>query len=376
MQLIEDMPLVAIIVRIWRYLGVLKPTPSTNWRKYLFVLPVLLMNWMQLVYVLRMWGDITSFILNLFFFAAIFNALMRTCLVIIRHVHFESFLMVMEGIYSQIMRSSDTSCKQILLAVEQDARGIAIFNLTASFLDIVGALFFPLFSEQRMHPFGVALPMVNMTSTPIYEIVYIVQVPTPFVLTLLYMPFVSLFAAFALFGKAMLQILNYKLEHIAHLDTEEERLRMLFACIRFYHSVFRYVRQLNDLVTFIVGVEALIFGVIIALLLFCLNIISSPTQCISLMMYILTMLYVLYTYYNRAHDLVIEGARVTQSIYNVPWYEGSMRFRKTVLIFLMQSQSPLMIRLANVYPMTLAMFQSLLNASYSYFTMLRGVTNK
>jgi len=34
------------------------------------------------------------------------------------------------------------------------------------------------------------------------------------------------------------------------------------------------------------------------------------------------------------------------------------------------------IRVGNVYPMTLAMFQSLLNASYSYFTMLRGVTNK
>lgn len=36
----------------------------------------------------------------------------------------------------------------------------------------------------------------------------------------------------------------------------------------------------------------------------------------------------------------------------------------------------LQIRVGNVYPMTLAMFQSLLNASYSYFTMLRGVTGK
>lgn len=37
---------------------------------------------------------------------------------------------------------------------------------------------------------------------------------------------------------------------------------------------------------------------------------------------------------------------------------------------------PFQIKVGNVYPMTLAMFQSLLNASYSYFTMLRGVTNK
>jgi len=33
---------------------------------------------------------------------------------------------------------------------------------------------------------------------------------------------------------------------------------------------------------------------------------TSYTQMISMIMYILTMLYVLFTYYNRANDLVIE----------------------------------------------------------------------
>lgn len=104
----------------------------------------------------------------------------------------------------------------------------------------------------------------------------------------------------------------------------------------------------------------------------------------------------------------MQNNRVAEAVYNVPWYEAGTRFRKTLLIFLMQTQHPmevgghlgafhlrviartvihfhsgccalhfiLQIRVGNVYPMTLAMFQSLLNASYSYFTMLRGVTGK
>ncbi|XP_022230812.2 odorant receptor 43a [Drosophila obscura] len=374
---IDDIGLVGINVRIWRYVAVLYPTPATNWRKFAFVLPVCAMNLMQFFYLLRMWGDLPAFILNLFFFAAIFNALMRTWLVIIKHHQFEVFLEELHRLYRWIHDSGDEYCRAILLEAEREAHRLAVFNLSASFLDIVGALVFTLFKEERAHPFGVALPLLDMTRTPVYEIAYLLQIPTPLLLSALYMPFVSVFAGFALFGRAMLRILVHKLSLIGGQGQDAgERYQMLTACIRFHMAVMGYVKNFKDLVSLIVAIEAIIFGSIISSLLFCLNIITSPTQIISIVMYILTMVYVLYTYYNRANDLVIENTLVAEAVYNVPWYEGSIRFRKTLLIFLMQTQCPLEIKVGNVYPMTLAMFQSLLNASYSYFTMLRGVTNK
>ncbi|KAH8299455.1 hypothetical protein KR044_001509 [Drosophila immigrans] len=372
----EDIALVAINVRIWRYFAVLYPTAESSWRKYAFVLPVCLMNVMQFLYLLEMWGDLPAFILNLFFLSAIFNALMRTWLAIWKHEEFEKFLAILTHLYRQIEASGDEYVQGILRRTVGEARRLAILNLSASFLDITGALIFTLFRQQRVHPFGIALPPLDMQQTPVYEIFYLLQIPTPVVLSMMYMPFVSLFAAFALFGKAMLQILAYKLSSIAEIRVEEQRYQMLTACIRYHISIMRYVREFNALVTFIMAAEAVIFGSIICLLLFCLNIISSFTQMISIVMYIATMLYVLFTYYNRANELVIESSVVSQAVYNVPWYECGMRFRKTLLIFLMQTQRPLEIRVGNVYPMTLAMFQSLLNASYSYFTTLRGVTNK
>lgn len=87
-----------------------------------------------------------------------------------------------------------------------------------------------------------------MQRTPTYQIFYILQIPTPFVLSMMYMPFVSLFAAFALFGKAMLQILAYKLACIGELEgkgeeEEEKRYQKLTACIRYHINIIGYARN-------------------------------------------------------------------------------------------------------------------------------------
>lgn len=145
----EDVALVAINVRIWRYFAVLYPTPQRSWRKYAFVLPVCLMNGMQFLYLLQMWGDLPAFILNLFFFSAIFNALMRTWLAIAKHEKFERFLLQLGQLYRSIEAGEDACSRQILQQAVRQARRFAVFSLSASFLDITGALIFTLFREQR-----------------------------------------------------------------------------------------------------------------------------------------------------------------------------------------------------------------------------------
>lgn len=145
----EDVALVAINVRIWRYFAVLYPTPQHIWRRYAFVLPACLMNAMQLLYLLQMWGDLPAFILNLFFFSAIFNALMRTWLAIAKHRQFEAFLDQLGQLYRDIEATEDACSRQLLGHAVRQARRFAVFSLSASFLDITGALIFTLFGEER-----------------------------------------------------------------------------------------------------------------------------------------------------------------------------------------------------------------------------------
>lgn len=98
----EDNPMLAINVKLWKYLSVIFPSRGKRWRVYVFVLPVCVMNAMQFVYLIRMWGDLTQFILNTFFTAAIFDALLRTCLVIINRDKFEKFVLELVSLYNGI----------------------------------------------------------------------------------------------------------------------------------------------------------------------------------------------------------------------------------------------------------------------------------
>lgn len=103
--MLEDNPMLAINVKLWKYLSVIFPGRDNNWRVYVFVLPVCIMNAMQFVYLFRMWGDLAPFILNTFFAAAIFDALLRTCLVIINRDKFEAFIMELSLMYKDIQVS-------------------------------------------------------------------------------------------------------------------------------------------------------------------------------------------------------------------------------------------------------------------------------
>uniref|UniRef100_A0A1B0C4D0 Odorant receptor n=1 Tax=Glossina palpalis gambiensis TaxID=67801 RepID=A0A1B0C4D0_9MUSC len=241
---LEDNPMLEINVKVWKYLSVIFPDREHAWRVYVFVLPVCVMNIMQFVYLLRMWGDLAPFILNTFFAAAIFDALLRTCLVIINRDKFEAFLLELTEMYRDIEISEskdDTYGRDLLRAATTTVRKISIFNLTASFFDIIGALIYPLLCEDRVHPFGVAIPGVDMTASPIYEIFYILQFPTPIILTTMYMPFVSLFASFAIFAKTALKVLQHRMNSIFlyNYRTEEHQFAALTACITYYSRIAR-----------------------------------------------------------------------------------------------------------------------------------------
>ncbi|XP_053963534.1 odorant receptor 43a [Anastrepha ludens] len=371
---IEDNPLLSINVKLWKFLSVLIARNSR--RCIAFVAPVCLMNAMQFVYLYQQWGDVATFILNTFFAVSIFNALLRTCLVIKNRDKFEALMRELVILYDDIQATGDEYAKTVLAAATKTARKISIFNLTASFMDLIMAVAYPLFQEKRIHPFGVALPFFDVTRSPLYEIFYFSQLSCPFSLTSMYMPYVSLFASFAMFGKAALKILQRNLrnlcENMQH-KSEPELFESLRTHVAYHARIARYIEAFNELVTYIVLVEFLLFSCVICSLLFCINITNSNAEKVSIVMYIGTMLYVLFTYYWQANGILEMSLLVSDAAYEMQWYNCSQRFKRTLLIFIGRTQRPLQIRVGQMYPMTMEVFQSLLNTSYSYFTLLHNL---
>nr|XP_014088559.1 odorant receptor 43a [Bactrocera oleae] len=371
-----DNAMLSVNVRLWKFLSVLF---ARDWRRCVaFVAPVCLMNAMQFVYLYQQWGDLATFILNTFFAVSVFNALLRTCLIIKNRDKFEALMEELVTLYDNIQDSDDDYAKSVLAAATKSARNISIFNLSASFSDLVVAMAYPLFQQQRVHPFGVALPVIDVTRSPLYELIYIGQLSFPFTLSSMYMPYVSLFATFAMFGKAALQILQNNLRNLCDKmksKTEKELFELLRTNIAYHARIARYVSDFNELVTYMVLIEFLLFSCVICSLLFCINITTSMAEKISIVMYIGTMLYVLFTYYWQANGVLEMSLLVSDAAYEMQWYNCSPRFKRTLLTFIARTQNPLQIRVGQMYPMTMEVFQSLLNTSYSYFTLLHNLYN-
>lgn len=114
--------------------------------------------------------------------------------------------------------------------------------------------------------------------------------------------------------------------------------------------------------------------------------------------YIFMILTQIFAFYWHSNEVREESMAIATAAYSGPWLEVDNSIKKKLLLITMRAQRPLEVRyiwlggnstslfslsilissqitVGNVYPMTLEMFQSLLNASYSYFTLLRRVYN-
>lgn len=99
-----DNAMLSVNVRLWKFLSVLF---ARDWRRCVaFVAPVCLMNAMQFVYLYQQWGDLATFILNTFFAVSVFNALLRTCLIIKNRDKFEALMEELVTLYDNIQVSA------------------------------------------------------------------------------------------------------------------------------------------------------------------------------------------------------------------------------------------------------------------------------
>lgn len=67
----------------------------------------------------------------------------------------------------------------------------------------------------------------------------------------------------------------------------------------------------------------------------------------------------------------MKSYNIGEALYDIPWYHFNDKNKKTLLLILARTQKPVQIMIGNVAPITLQMFQSLLNVSYSYCALLR-----
>uniref|UniRef100_A0A182VV01 Odorant receptor n=1 Tax=Anopheles minimus TaxID=112268 RepID=A0A182VV01_9DIPT len=151
--------------------------------------------------------------------------------------------------------------------------------------------------------------------------------------------------------------------------------RKIHKLVEDHLRIIRYVKDINDLVTYICLIEFLSFGLILCALLFLLNVINVMAQAVIVVAYIFSMLAQIFAFYWHSNEVREESMKIAEAAYSGPWVDVENSIKKKLLLIIIRAQRPLEITVGNLYPMTLEMFQSLLNVSYSYFTILRRLYN-
>ncbi|XP_058453986.1 odorant receptor Or2-like [Malaya genurostris] len=374
-MLMENCPIININIRIWLFWGYLR---QTKWFSYLFgCIPVAILNVFQFMNVLKMAfsgeGDIDSITKDGFFTVLYFNLVLRTGCLVINRRKFERFFEGISAEYEQLEKHSNI--RSILDARTRQARVLSKTNLYLGALMTTCFSLYPLFSAERVLPYGVFIPGIDVHATPIYEIVFFLEFYLTIPACCMYIPFTSFYCTCSQFGLVRIAALKQSLQKLhQHNWSEQALIAKLKQCLEYHKEIIKYVSDLNELIAYIFLLELLICGTMLCALLFILNLSNQLTQIAMICSYLLTLLLQLFALYWHSNEIREQSLEIGDWLYyNSAWLDFSVPVKKMILLMIARTQRPLVIKNGNVYPMTLETFQSLLNTSYSYYTILRRV---
>ncbi|XP_055377128.1 odorant receptor 49b-like [Condylostylus longicornis] len=275
------------------------------------------------------------------------------------------------------------------------------FNLAFGIFTCIAFSSAPIFSDVKELPYGFYCPGINKLESPYFQIIYALQMVITPVGCHLYIPLSNLFVISMMFGTTMCRILQFGLQSLyLKEDSEKVLINQIVWCISYQRKLIRYIKEFNILISILFLIEFAMYGIILCALLFLMATISDFANVVIVSVYIITMLSqisafawfanelydevrldyfkyfshnLLFNAFNVFLFLRFESLAVGDAAYNCYWYNYTTRVKMTLSMLILRSQRPLAIRMGDIYDMNLQSLQSLLNVTYTTFTLLKRV---
>ncbi|XP_073823823.1 odorant receptor 30a-like [Musca autumnalis] len=364
---IEDVPLLSTNLRIMKFWSFLL---DHNWRRYFALIPYIFINTTQFLDIYFSKEPIDVIVRNAYVAVLFFDAIVRAVLVCFNRFEYEEFMEKIQVLYDDLVDSEDAILRKMLRECTVASRFISKVNLIMGCSSSVAFNMYPLFATTRVLPFGIYVPGIDKYETPYYQICFLFQLIITPAGCCMYLPFTNLIVSFILFCILMCKVLQHKLRNLKDVSNEKAREGIVW-CIKYQLKLINFVDTINDLTTYIFLFEFMAFGVMLCAMLFLLVIVETVGQMVVICSYIFLIFGQSVIMYYFANELYDESLKVAIAAYESNWFDFDVSTQKTIKLLILRAQKPCAILVGKVYPMNLEMFQSLLNATYSYFTLLK-----
>ncbi|XP_005179498.1 odorant receptor 49b [Musca domestica] len=367
----EDIPLIYMNVKILKFWSLLY---DHNWRRYVTLIPPTFLVFTQFYYMFMTEEGIDAIIRNSYMLVLWFNTILRAYILIKDRVEYQSLLQDLEAYFYDLDKSNDVYVRNLLSHVNSNGKVMARGNLFLGLLTCIGFGLYPLLAAERVLPFGSIIPGIDEYQSPFYECWYVFQMLITPVGCCMYIPYTSLIVSFIMFGIVMCKYLQRRLATLSRFKGQPEWIYdEVIECIKYQKKIIEYCETVNRLTTFMFLLEFVAFGTLLCALLFLLIFVDSAAQAIIVCAYITMIFCQILALYWYANELKEQNLSIAAAAYETEWFTYEIPVQKLILLMIMRAQKPCTIKVGNIYPMTLELFQALLNASYSYFTLLKRV---
>ncbi|XP_073821873.1 odorant receptor 30a-like isoform X2 [Musca autumnalis] len=310
---IEDVPLLSTNLRIMKFWSFLL---EHNWRRYFALIPYIFINTTQFLDIYFSTEPIDAIVRNAYFAVLFFNTILRAVLLCVNRFEYEEFMHKLRVLYNDLMDSEDGVLRKMLRECTVASRFISKVNLIVGCTSCVGLHMYPLFATTK--------------------------------------------------------VLQHKLRNLKDVRNEKAR-EVIVWCIKYQLQLINFVDNINNLTTYTFLFEFMAFGAMLCAMLFLLIIVETVGQMFIICIYIFMIFAQSAIMYYFANELYDQSLKVAIAAYESNWFDFDVSTQKTIKLFILRAQNPCAILVGKVYPMNLEMLQSLLNATYSYFTLLKRV---
>ncbi|XP_017095475.3 odorant receptor 30a [Drosophila bipectinata] len=356
------------LMKFWSYLFV------HNWRRYMAMAPYMIINSTQYVDIYLSTEPLDFIIRNVYLAVLFTNTVVRGVLLCVQRSSYEKFIEVLKSYYIQLLESDDPVIANLVEETTRMSNFIGRINLMMGTCTCIGFVTYPIFGSERVLPYGMYLPLIDeyKYASPFYEVFFVIQAIMAPMGCCMYIPYTNMVVTFTLFAILMCRVLQHKLRSLEKLKETQVRREIIW-CIRYQLKLSGLVDSMNALNTHLHLVEFLCFGAMLCVLLFSLIIAQTIAQTVIVIAYILMIFANSVVLYYVANELFFQSFEIAIAAYESNWMDYDVDTQKTLKFLIMRSQKPLAILVGGTYPMNLKMLQSLLNAIYSFFTLLRRV---
>ncbi|XP_037956548.1 odorant receptor 49b-like [Teleopsis dalmanni] len=368
----EDIPLIYMSIKTLKFWSLIY---DRSWRRLVCLSMTTFMVLTQFSYIFQTDEGIQAIIRNAYCTVLWFNTIFRAYMLLLHGERYQNLIALMVKYYNELRQSKDMYIKHLLDEADGNGKIMVRGNLFLGLLTSIGFGCYPLFANERVLPFGSMIPGINELKTPFYQFWYVYQMTMTPIGCCMYIPYTSLVVGLIMFGIVMCKSLQYRLKTLKNIEynSHQSIQNSVIECIKYQNRIIRYIEVINQLTTYVFLIEFLAFGTLLCALLFLLIIIDSTAQTVIVCAYISMTFAQILALYWYANELREQNLAVAAAAYETDWFLFDTSTQKYILLIIMRAQRPSTIKVGDNYPMTLELFQSLLNASYTYFTLLKRV---